>query len=157
MVSGSAAKYPVMPLRGIMGLPVQDICDKNAVLFLWATVPLLPEALMVMRTWGFEYKTALFWRKIMSLGMGYWFRGQVEILLLGVRGKIKPFRLQMANHHEEKVREHSRKPDWFRAAIEKTGLSPRIELFARQKTKGWDVWGNEVESDVELIYYDLAK
>lgn len=150
MQSGSSSKYKTMSIEQLCELPIQNISDKSCVLFLWATVPLLPEALLVMSSWGFKYKTSLFWRKIMSLGMGFWFRGQVEILLMGIKGKVKAFRLQIANIHQEKVRKHSQKPDYFRDIIEKTGLIPRIELFAREKHEEWDVWGNEIESDIKL-------
>ena len=101
-----------------------------------------------MDEWGFKYKTMLTWRKIMSLGMGYWFRGQCEHLLLGVKGKVKAFRLQECNFIQCKAEKHSKKPEAFRQLIERaTANMPtqdRIELFARQKTPGWDVWGNEV-------------
>ena len=150
MLSGSASKYPTMALVDIKALPIQKIASKNSVLFLWATVPLLPEAMEVLRMWGYTYKTALFWRKIMSLGMGFWFRGQVEVLLLGIKGKVKAFRIQEPNFVQTKVGKHSEKPPEFRRLIELTNLVPRIELFAREKTPGWDVWGNEVESDIEL-------
>ena len=150
MKSGSITKYQTMSLQEICGLSVSTISDKNSVLFLWATVPLLPEALLVMEKWGFKYKTALFWRKIMSLGMGFWYRGQVEILLMGIKGKLKAFRIQKANFVQTKVRKHSQKPDEFYELIEASNLNPKIELFARQKRQGWDVWGNEVESDIQL-------
>lgn len=150
MKSGASQKYPCMTLDDIKAMPVKQIADKNSVLFLWATVPILPEAIEVLMAWGYKYKTALFWRKIMSVGMGFWFRGQVEVLLLGIHGDVKAFRIQEANFVQAKVRKHSQKPDEFRRLIEKTNLFPRIELFAREKTDGWDVWGNEVESDIEL-------
>lgn len=150
MISGSADKYPVMTLEQICNMPVPLIADKNSVLYLWATVPLLQEAFVVLEAWGYKYKTSLFWRKIMSLGMGYWYRGQVELLLLGVKGKVKAFRIQRPNFIEAKVREHSRKPDEFYELIEATGLTPKIELFARYRRDGWDAWGNEVDSDIVL-------
>jgi len=148
MQSGAANKYSTMSVGDICALPVSDISDRNSVLFLWATVPLLPEALEVMKAWGFKYKTMLTWRKIMSLGMGFWFRGQTEHLLLGVRGKVKAFRIQKPNFVQCKVGRHSQKPQEFRDLIEMASLQPRIELFAREKTDGWDVWGNEVDSDI---------
>ena len=84
----------------------------------------------------------------MSLGMGYWFRGQCEHLLMGTKGKVKAFRLQECNFIQTKVGKHSQKPEEFRQLIErataKMPLTNRIELFARQKTEGWDVWGNEI-------------
>lgn len=142
--------YPKLITDDICALPINDIADRNCVLFLWATVPMIQDSFRVMEAWGFEYKTMLFWRKIMSWGMGFWYRGQVEVLLLGIRGKVKAFHIQKANFVEAKVREHSRKPDEFYELIEMTKLGPKIELFARNKREGWDCWGNEVESDIEL-------
>ena len=150
MASGSEAKYSTLSLNEIYGLPVKDIADSSCVLFLWATVPLLPEAFRVMESWGFRYKTMLTWRKIMSLGMGFWFRGQTEHLLLGIKGKVKAFRIQKANFIQCKAGRHSQKPEEFRGLIEMVKLGPRIEMFAREKADGWDVWGDEVESDIEL-------
>lgn len=137
-----------MPLEEICNLPIEMISDKNCVLFLWATTPLLPEAFEVMKSWGFNYKTAVFWRKIMSLGMGFWFRGQVEVLLVGIKGNIKAFRLQKANFIQSKVGKHSEKPFKIYRLLEliseKFNLSPKIELFARHRREGWDAWGNEL-------------
>ena len=151
--SGADAKYPTMTMDELFNLPVRNIADKNSVLFLWATVPLLPEAFQLMDSWGFKYKTMLTWRKIMSLGMGYWFRGQCEHLLLGVKGKVSAFRLQECNFMQIKAEKHSKKPEDFRRLIERATIKmskqERIELFARQKTPGWDVWGNEVSNNIE--------
>jgi len=148
MGSGAETKYPTMSIEEICALPISDIACKNSVLFLWATVPLMPEAFRVMGAWGYKYKTMITWRKIMGLGMGYWFRGQCEHLLFGIRGKVKAFRCQKANFIQQKVLRHSEKPCDFRMLIEGATkeLNPRIELFARQQTPGWDCWGNEVES-----------
>jgi len=154
MVSGSESKYSVMSLEDICALPIKEIASKDSVLFLWATVPLLPEAFQVMDAWGYKYKTMITWRKIMSLGMGYWFRGQCEHILFGVRGKVKAFRLQEPNFLQTKVLAHSEKPDEFRKMIERaTKNMPsqnRLELFARQNMDGWDVFGNEVEGSITL-------
>jgi len=150
MNSGAESKYQTMDIEDIIQMPISLIADKDAVLFLWATTPLLPDALRVLSGWGFEYKTAIYWRKIMSLGMGFWFRGQVELCLLGVKGKIKPFRLQKPNFIQTKALRHSEKPEEMRQLIELTGLQPRLELFARRKVDGWDAFGNEIESDIEL-------
>ena len=150
MVSGSEAKYPVLSITEIAKLPVCDIADNDSALFLWTTTPMLQDAFYIMNEWGFKYKTAVYWRKIMSLGMGYWYRGQVEVCLLGIRGKVKAFRIQKANFIQTKALKHSEKPEEMRLLIEATGLEPRIELFARRKVEGWDCWGNEVGSDIEL-------
>jgi N6-adenosine-specific RNA methylase IME4 len=154
MISGAEKKYPCLSVEEISLIPIKQMADKDSVLFLWATVPLLPEALLVMDAWGYKYKTMITWRKIMSLGMGYWFRGQCEHLLFGTRGKVKAFRLQEANFIQSKAEKHSQKPQAFRELIERAtkDMPTRnmIELFARQKTEGWDVWGNEVESDITI-------
>lgn len=144
---GAEHHYATMTTDDICKLKVEDIADKNSVLFLWITVPLLPEGLKVMEAWGFKYKTSLFWRKIMSLGCGHWFRGQVEILLMGVKGKVKAFHIQKCNIIESKVRKHSQKPDEFYELLEMTRITSRIELFARQKRKNWDAWGDEICND----------
>ena len=154
MVSGAEAKYPTMSVDEISALPIKDIASKNSVLFMWATVPLMPEAFQVMKAWGYKYKTMITWRKIMSLGMGYWFRGQCEHLLLGVRGQVKAFRLQEPNFIQAKVLAHSEKPEEFRQLIERaTSKMPSrnaVELFARRSVAGWDVFGNQVEGSIRL-------
>lgn len=155
MISGANAKYSTMSLEEIKELPVKDISSKDSVLFLWATVPLLPEALEVMKEWGYQYKTTIFWRKIMSLGMGFWFRGQVEMLLFGVKGKVKAFRCQKCNFIQSKVRKHSQKPTQIYGLLEeiskKHNLDPKVELFARERRQGWDVWGNQVPNHTQAL------
>lgn len=172
--SGAATKYPTMPLDVICSMKnneLHDIIDKDAVLFLWATVPLLPEALQVMKAWGFEYKTKITWRKVMSQGLGYWFRGQCEDLFLGIKGNVKAFREQTCNYyeseydfgdvHQQKVGRHSQKPHYFRDLIVKVTdrvfeNPKRLELFAREREgmfanyeyEGWSVLGNEIETKV---------
>lgn len=153
--SGAAQKYTVMSVGDICRLPVLDIAEKNSVLFLWATVPMLPEAIDVMRVWGFQYKTKITWHKTGRLGLGYWFRGEIEELLFGVRGKVKAFRSSLPNFIETRVLSHSEKPEEFRRLIEtataRTIENPRrIELFARKRVPGWDAWGNEIKSDITL-------
>lgn len=154
--SGAAQKYTVLPVEEICKLPVPEITERDAVLFLWATVPMLPEALQVMEAWGFRYKTKITWHKTGRRGLGYWFRGEVEDLIFGVRGKVKAFRCQMPNFIEAPVREHSEKPEGFRRLIETaTELTipepKRIELFARKHTPGWMAWGDQVDEIPELL------
>ena len=133
-------------------ISVNEICNidvptgDNAVLYLWATAPKLPEALLVMKSWGFKYKSCGVWDK-MKLGMGYWFRGQHELLLVGVKGNFSPPSpsLRISSVIREARGVHSKKPNKIRDYI--TTWYPdenKLELFSRQKTDGWDVWGNEV-------------
>ena len=145
MSSGSADQYSTLSLQELSLLPVSLVADKNSVCFLWSPIALLPDSLSLLSAWGYHYKTALFWRKIMSLGMGYWFRGQVEMCLLGIRGKVKAFRIQKPNFVQSKVRNHSQKPDEVRELIDLTGLSSKLELFAREQTPGWDAVGYDID------------
>lgn len=155
MQGGAAAHYPTMALDDIKSLPVPEIAADDAVLFLWATAPLLPEAIEVMQAWGFEYKTVGFvWVKTNRrsgtpfLGMGHWTRANAEFCLLGVRGKPKRVDATVRSVVIAPVREHSRKPDEVRERIERLmGDVPRIELFARERPAGWDVWGLEVPDE----------
>jgi N6-adenosine-specific RNA methylase IME4 len=158
MVSGSAAKYTTLPLLDICNMGVPAIAHSGgSVLFLWTTTPFLVDgsATHVMKEWGFKPKTAIYWRKIMSLGMGYWFRGQVEVCLVGIRGDVKAFRCQKPNFIQSKVRAHSQKPEelWqlIEPELDKYKLTPRIELFCRGEPRpGWDGWGSECLNSVQL-------
>jgi N6-adenosine-specific RNA methylase IME4 len=153
--SGSSQKYDTMSLEEICGLPVNNITANDSVLFLWVTVPLLPYGFKVLESWGFRYKTALFWRKIMSLGMGYWFRNQIEVLLVGIKGKVSAFRMQKANFIQTKAGKHSEKPKQVYGLLEKISdkfdLNPKIELFARNRREGWDVWGNDIPDTTQML------
>ena len=122
----------------------------NAVLFLWTTNPMLPDSLDVLRAWGFAYKTCITWHKLRCKGMGYWFRGHTEHLLLGVRGKVKAFRSSHHNILALPIHGHSEKPLRFVEIIEEVtaGMSPRLEMFGRLPRPGWDLLGNQVRSDL---------
>lgn len=144
--------YSRMEIDAIKNLPVKNISHKDCALFLWANYPLLPEAFEVIKSWGFDYKTIAFnWvkknRKTDSLfwGMGYWTRANSECCLLATKGNIKRISARVHSQIFSPIEEHSKKPDCVRGKIvELIGDLPRIELFARQKTEGWDVWGDEV-------------
>ncbi|RUM42552.1 MAG: adenine methyltransferase [Desulfocapsa sp.] len=146
--------YDLLTKEEIQNLPVQDLAAASSVLFLWVTYPTLPEGLELMKKWGFTYKTCAFtWVKkntkadSIFMGLGYYTRSNAEICLLGTRGDIlKRHSKGVPQVILEKRREHSRKPDTARDRIvELFGDVPRIELFAREKSKGWDAWGNEVD------------
>ena len=157
-IRSAESHYPTMSLNDICALPVKRIADKNCALFLWVTAPLLKECFSVIEAWGFAYKTVAFvWikknRRSDSLfwGMGHWTRANAELCLLATTGQIKR---QSASVHQvivSPVEAHSKKPDVVRERIiQLVGDLPRVELFARQKTTGWDVWGNEVKSDLTM-------
>ena len=146
-------QYPTMALEDIcdIKIPVED----NSVLFLWATAPKLIEALKVMESWGFLYRTHFIWDKEI-IGCGWWNRGQHELLLIGVKGKFSPpdNHKRIPSIFKQRRTKHSKKPDKIRELINKWyPNNTKIELFARppkdrlfedESYKGWDLWGNEV-------------
>lgn len=141
--------YETMTLDQIMAMPVNEIAAKDSVLFMWATVPLMPEAFRVMEAWGYKYKTMLTWEKENGKGMGYWFRGVTEHVLFGVRGNVKAFRSPVKNLLRNKVGRHSAKPQQFHEIIESvTPQMERVELFGRYARANWTTWGNQVERDL---------
>jgi len=149
---GASFKYNVQDHKWICSLPVKNISDDNCVLFLWITMPQLPNVFEVIKEWGFVYKTCAFtWVKRNKLqptwfwGMGNWTRANPELCLLATKGK--PKRVSAAVHSviDTSIEKHSKKPDVVKDRIvQLCGDLPRIELFARQKTQGWDSWGNEI-------------
>lgn len=143
-------EYSTQGIDWISNLPVRDIVSRNAVLFLWAVSPQLPEALTVISAWGFKFKTVAFvWSKESRTGLdianlGKWTMGNVEMCLLGVRGRPQRVVKNVRQLVRAKRREHSRKPDEVRLRIQTLmGDVPRIELFAREVFPEWDQWGNE--------------
>lgn len=149
--------YDLMTTDDIAAMPVADLAAKDSVLLMWAINPMLPQAFEVMALWGFEYKTIGFcWAKTTSrtdvswapkwhMGLGYWSRANVEVCLLGVRGKPKRISKSVRQLLIASKREHSRKPDQFFDDVERLLPGPYLELFSRQRRPGWDSWGNQTD------------
>lgn len=155
---GASHKYSCMTVSELCALPVSGLAAKDCLLAMW-WVPVMPEeALRVVRAWGFELKTmkGFTWHKttkggLSHFGMGNWTRANTEDCLFAVRGKPKRVCAGVRQFLQAQRREHSRKPDEARDSLVRLmGDVPRLELFARQATPGWSVWGNEVESDVVM-------
>ena len=147
-------RYPTMSVDDLKALPVGALASKTSVLFLWATGPKLPEALEVMRAWGFTFKTVFkTWIKTYAngkptLGIGHWSRGCTELLLVGTRGggymKWRTKRDE-PQFHSAPLGRHSAKPPEIRDMIrDYMDVPNRIELFARSRAEGWDAWGLEI-------------
>tara|TARA_A100001011_G_C13911317_1_gene675201 strand:- start:45 stop:608 length:564 start_codon:yes stop_codon:yes gene_type:complete len=156
--------YDCLEINDIANLPVKNISEKNCLLFVWVTFPILDLSFKVIQDWGFKYSTCAFvWVKTnknfkidqMSFlpednfnsfwGLGSWTRSNAEICLLAKKGSIERKSRSVHQLIYDPVREHSRKPDCVRDKIvQLCGDLPKIELFARQKHDGWDCWGNEV-------------
>lgn len=142
------AKYACMPLDPIKAMPVLDLASEDAVLWLWATNPMLPEAMQVMAAWGFTFKTAGTWVKTtktgkLAFGTGYILRSANEPFLIGTRGEPKTSK-SVRSAILGLAREHSRKPEEaYREAEKLMPGARRLELFSRTRRPGWTTWGDE--------------
>ena len=154
--AAASKHYDVMTIDDIKRMPVREIAADDSVLFMWATFPMLREALDTIAAWGFTYKTVAFcWVKQnrsgegLFMGLGNWTRSNSEVCLLAVRGKPKRVCAGVRSVILSPVQRHSQKPAEVRDRI--VGLMgevPRIEIFARETAPGWDSWGNEVQEGV---------
>jgi len=148
--------YPTMEHDEICSLSPPAAND--AVLYLWTTVTHAQDAFDVMESWGFEYKTQAVWHK-QSEGVGYWMRGQHELIYIGTRGDVSPpaQSARRSSVFESKRGRHSSKPESVRRHIELAHpSSKRIELFARDNVEGWDAWGNELPDTEQRRFVDLG-
>jgi N6-adenosine-specific RNA methylase IME4 len=144
--------YSTMSIEEICNLPVKRIADDNCILFLWVTFPILQECFKVIESWGFKYSTAGFvWVKKNKnadtpfVGCGSWTRANSELCLLATKGSVLRLDASVSQVIESPIEEHSKKPEIVRSLITRlVGELPRIELFSRKATDGWDAWGNEV-------------
>lgn len=143
--------YACMPLDAIKALPVARLAAADCACVMWATAPMLPQAIETLAAWGFAFKSAGAWAKQSStggkwaFGTGYCYRSAAEFWLLGTIGKPQQLVRNVRNLIVAPVREHSRKPDEMRRAIESLWDGPYVELFAREPTPGWAAWGNEAD------------
>jgi N6-adenosine-specific RNA methylase IME4 len=167
---GAERHYRTMSIEDIKALPINDIADEDSILFMWATFPKLQEGLDTIKAWGFEFKTLAFvWVKTNKRtnneqlsflpsdsfdsfwGMGRWTRSNAEICLLAVKGKPQRLNADVHSVIYAPIDKHSKKPKETRERIIRLiGDLPRVELFARQKSEGWDIWGNELENSLTL-------
>lgn len=149
-------RYATMTLEDIKALPVAAHAAENAHLYLWVPNALLPEGLAVMKAWGFRYVTNIVWAKHRKdggpdgRGVGFYFRNVTELLLFGVKGRMRSLAAgrRQVNLIESRKREHSRKPDEQCRLIESCSPAPYLELFARYPQPDWVVWGLEADADV---------
>lgn len=158
MKSGAAAKYDTMTLEQMKALDVPAICAPDCVLVMWYVSSQPQEALDLVKAWGFTIKNmnAFIWQKLTTnlmphFGMGYWTRAGAECALIAVRGKPKAANRAIRQVRAEMLGQHSEKPAIYRDEIVNLcGDVPRLEMFARTTAAGWDVWGNEVESNLAI-------
>jgi N6-adenosine-specific RNA methylase IME4 len=159
------SRYETMTLEGIKALPVGQLTNASAHLYLWVPNAVLPDGLSVMAAWGFTYKANLVWHKIRrdggpdGRGVGFYFRNVTELILFGVKGRkartLAPGRRQV-NFLATRKREHSRKPDEQYEIIEACSPGPYLELFARGTRSGWTTWGNEADESYRPTWETYA-
>lgn len=148
--------YPTMTVEEISEMDITGLAADDAHLYLWTTNGYLPYAFDVIKSWGFKYSTTLVWAKNGG-GLGGAFKITTEFLLFCRRGKLKTNEtirgtwFNAKRHYVNGYPKHSKKPFFFHHLIERVSPGPYLELFARERTAGWDVWGNEVESNVNIL------
>jgi len=158
MKSGASAHYDVMTIDRMKDLPIGDIAADDCVLVMWWVGSQPQEALDLMSAWGFTLKTmtGFVWNKLTKtnkphFGMGFWTRAGAECALIATMGKPKPISHSVRSVRSAPIGRHSEKPAEFRHDIvQLCGDIPRVELFSREKVDGWDSWGNEIISDIEI-------
>lgn len=145
------AHYACMDAEALAAMPVSQLAAPDCALFMWATAPMLPDAIHLMKRWGFTFKSAGAWAKQSStgekwaFGTGYCFRSAAEFYLLGTIGKPRVLSRSVRNLIVAPTREHSRKPGRLHRDVETLYAGPYAELFAREPRPGWDVWGNQTD------------
>ena len=147
-------RYPTLSTAELAALPVAALAAPQCHLYLWCPNALLHQGLELLQAWGFIYKTNLVWYKVRKdggpdgRGVGFYFRNVTELLLFGVKGRLRtlaPGRRQV-NLFATRKQEHSKKPDAVYDLIERCSPGPYCELFSRQRIPGWAQWGDQVDS-----------
>lgn len=161
--SGAEQQYPTLSMDDLLALPMENVAAENCVLALWDVVPLHGAGHWLIDRWGFEFKTTYHWIKTGRIGMGHWFRGNVEYLHFAIRGDVKPFRMNTERNHKElPATEHSEKPHWFRQLVERSTRhvvdGPRLEIFARERVPGWNSTGFDLDGhDIRAVLAEPDK
>ena len=156
-----AIPYETMTVAEIQLLPVALLADDDCDLYLWTTQKYLPSAFDVLAEWGFKYCCTLTWCKTpMGTGQGGLFCPTTEFVVCGRKGRMPVGKPRVDTtwwNWPRAFKKHSRKPEAFQQMLEAVSNEPRLEMFARRKRSGWDVWGKEVESDLRLPFIERAK
>ena len=155
--SGASEQYPTLSFKELKGLAplIKKVSEKDCCMFLWVTNPMLQEGLELLKEYGFEYKTIITWVKSNTKSMGYWYRGNTEHMILGVKGNIKAFHSQEINVFHSEIRQHSQKPmksyELIEEGIRSIKNCKTLEIFARRYYKDWICIGYDLDG---LDVYD---
>jgi N6-adenosine-specific RNA methylase IME4 len=154
---GAQRHYPLMSLERIKAMPVRDLAEENAHLWIWTTNAALRDAYDVAEAWGFTVRSPLTWVKF-YLGLGQYLRNATEHLLLATRGKAPVNFRSQPTWINAPMQDHSHKPEEQFAVIERISDGPYLELFARRRppsTRPWFVWSNQIDSDISIPGYPV--
>lgn len=151
---GAIQHYPLMTIEQITAMPVAELAEENAHLWLWCTNAVLRDGYRVMEAWGFTPRSILTWVKP-RLQLGQYLRNASEQLLFGTRGRAPVNYRSQPTWMFAPLQDHSHKPEEQYAVIERISGGPYLELFARRRQPGWDIWGNEVDSDIRIPGYPV--
>lgn len=151
---GAIKHYPLMSVEEVKRMPIGDFMADNSHIWMWVGNQTLRIGFSILEAWGYSPKSVYTWCKL-RMGLGVYLRNGTEHAILGVRGHAPvKFKAQI-NWGIFPVQDHSHKPEEFHKIVERVSPGPYVELFARRKMPGWDVWGNEVESDLEIPGYPV--
>ncbi|WP_327427314.1 MT-A70 family methyltransferase [Streptomyces sp. NBC_01236] len=156
-IKGAEQHYRLMSLKRIREMPVADLAEDNAHLWLWVTNASLRDGYDVAKAWGFTPRSLLTWVKF-RLGLGAYLRNSTEHLLFCTRGKAPVGFKSQPTWISAPVQKHSQKPDEQYPVIERISPGPYLELFARRRppsNQQWSVWGNEIDSDIRIPGYPV--
>lgn len=151
---GASKQYPLMTLDRIKAMPIAELAADDSHCWLWVTNSSLRDGYDVLEAWGFTPRSILTWNKP-GLGLGHYLRNSTEHVLFGTRGRSPVKFRGQPSWLWAPVQDHSHKPEEQYAIIERISEKPYLELFARRRHPGWDVWGNEVPSDVRVRGYPV--
>ena len=151
---GAVNHYNLMKLEQIKAMPIADLCEDNAHCWLWVTNNTLRHGFDVLEAWGFTPRSVFTWIKP-RFNLGVYLRNATEHMLLGTRGKAPVQFKSQPTWGFFPLQEHSHKPEEQYAIIERVSPGPYLELFARRRQPGWDAWGNEIASDIDIPGYPV--
>ena len=151
---GAARHYPLMTLEQIKAMPIADLMEDDGHIWLWVTSATLEHGYEILRKWGLTPRSIFIWIKP-RMGLGVYLRNCAEMALLGVKGKSPILFKGQPNVGLFPVQNHSHKPEEFHEIVKRCSPGPYLELFARRRYHGFDVWGNEIDSDIDIPGYPV--
>ena len=151
---GAINHYDLLSIERIKAMPIKDLAEDNAHCWLWCTAASLRDGYSVLENWSFTPRSIFIWIKP-RYTLGVYLRNQAEFCLLGTRGKAPVLFKSQPNVGYFPIQDHSHKPEEFHKIVERVSPGPYLELFARRHQPGWDAWGNEIDSDIDIPGYPV--